>query len=192
LANSPTANNSDGTGIIDNLNAVKSIITNANNKINGILDTSAATISGWTDEHIITYANNLSNSYNSDTWQTINNIVDELEVSLQEVDSFFEYFSFESLSDYLASKSTEFKINGRELIFYTPWKTNLINRANSVYNDFSAQASSLKTWRNNAKSIYNNIENILDSNNSVFKNDSRINSIKSDLNDKYNSINNLP
>ena len=189
LANSPTANNSNGTGIIDNLNAIKNIISNANNKVNGIIDTSASTISGWTDEHILSYANNLSQAYDSNTWDTINEIVDELEVGLQEVDSFFEYFSFESLSDYLSSKTTEFTINSRELIFYTPWKIDLINRSNSLYDDFSSQANNLKNWRNSAKAIYNNIENLLDGNNSVFKN---INSIKSDLNNKYNSINNLP
>ena len=133
LANSPTANNSDGTGIIDNLNAIKSIIS----KINNIIDTPASTISGWTNEHIISYANDLAAAYDNNTWETINDIVDELEVGLQEVDSFFEYFSFESLSDYLTSKSTEFTINDRELIFYTPWKNELINRSNTVYNSFS-------------------------------------------------------
>jgi len=192
LANSPTSNNSDGSSIIGNLNTIKDIVTNANTKINDIINTSAATISGWTDEHIISYANDLADAYDNNTWESINSIVLDLEVSLQEVESFFEFFSFESLSDYLSNKSTEFRINGKELIFYTPWKTNLINRSNSVYNDFSSQAANLKTWRNNAKSIYNSIENTLNSDNSVFKNDSKINSIKSDLNNKYDSINNLP
>jgi hypothetical protein len=46
LANSPISTNStDGTGIIDNIQSLKSIISNADNIINTIINTNKSTIS---------------------------------------------------------------------------------------------------------------------------------------------------
>ena len=188
LTNSPVSSSASGwTSIISNLEDLYNTLNTSNNIINNIKNTSISTISWWSDAEISQHAQERQSAYNANTRAYITGTVWDIESDFQGVDDFFEYFSFEDISDYIKSMKIEFKVNNRNLIFLQSRKSNISSKFSSIHQNFTAQRNSLITRRNTARNKYQILENKLET--SIFKDDDHVNSTRSSLQQLKNNIN---